>query len=258
MSNLLVTQHFNLRSRLLWVLIHTKSFTMRPTSTKSLYCLSYSPLSMKNALISIALSAVFIPVMAQKVALSGVMGSKGLLVIDGAAPKLLGAGETHAGVKLISASGDQAVLEIGGKRANLRVGDAPVSLGGGGDGAGEGRKIVLPMGSGGHFMANGTVNGRAIQFMVDTGATTVALGINDAQRMGIDYQKGQMVRMNTANGVAQGWRVVLNSVRIGEVEVYDVEAVVGPNMPFALLGNSFLSRFSMNRNSDTMTLERRY
>jgi aspartyl protease family protein len=230
---------------------------MHQNPTKSFVCILPFSLLMKNALISIALCAVFMPAIAQKVALSGVMGSKGLLVIDGAAPKLLAAGETHAGVKLISASGDQAVLEIGGKRANLRVGDAPVSLGGGA-GAGGGNKITLPVSSGGHFMANGTVNGRAIQFMVDTGATAVALGVGDAQRMGIDYQKGIPVRMNTANGVAQGWRVILDSVRIGEVEIYDVEAVVGPDMPFALLGNSFLSRFSMNRNSDTMVLERRY
>lgn len=107
-------------------------------------------------------------------------------------------------------------------------------------------------------MANGSINGRAVQFMVDTGATAVAIGTSDAQRMGIDYQKGLPVRMSTANGVAQGWRVVLNSVRVGDVEIFDVEAVVGPNMPFALLGNSFLSRFTMNRNSDTMVLERRY
>ena len=193
----------------------------------------------------------------QSVALSGVLGSKALLVINGAPPKTLAAGETHLGVKLISASGDQAVIDIQGKRSNLRVGDAPVSVGGGA-GSGGGNKIVLPMGSGGHFMANGTVNGRAIQFMVDTGATAVALGISDAQRLGIDYQKGAPVRMNTANGVAQGWLVKLQSVRIGEVEVYEVDAVVGPNMPFALLGNSFLSRFSMNRNSDVMVLERRF
>lgn len=193
----------------------------------------------------------------QSVALSGVLGSKALVVINGSPPKTLAVGETHLGVKLISASGDQAVIDIQGKRSNLRVGDAPVSVGGAA-GAGGGNKIVLPMGSGGHFMANGTVNGRAIQFMVDTGATAVALGVSDAQRLGIDYQKGAPVRMNTANGVAQGWLVKLQSVRIGEVEVYEVDAVVGPNMPFALLGNSFLSRFSMNRNSDVMVLERRF
>ncbi len=230
---------------------------------KPLTAFMYATDRLRNALFFIALLAVFMPAISQnasqKVALSGVMGSKGLLVIDGAAPKLLEAGQTHAGVKLISASGDQAVLEIAGKRANLRVGDAPVSLGGASaGGANESRRITLPMGSGGHFMANGTINGRAIQFMVDTGATAVAIGVSDAQRMGIDYQKGQPVRMSTANGVAQGWRVVLNSVRVGEVELYDVEAVVGPNMPFALLGNSFLSRFSMNRTSDVMVLERRF
>lgn len=193
----------------------------------------------------------------QKVVLTGVMGSKALLVIDGADPKLLGSGETHAGIRLISVSGDLAVLEMGGKRTNLRVGEAPVSLGASAR-AGGGSKIILPMASGGHFMANGTINGRVIQMMVDTGATTIAIGASDAMRMGIDYKKGTPVRMNTANGVTQGWRVVLNSVRVGDVEIYDVEAVVGPNMPFALLGNSFLSRFTMNRSSDVMVLERRF
>jgi aspartyl protease family protein len=219
----------------------------------------------KIAMISIALYACFMPANAQNasqnsnqsVALSGVLGSKALLVINGSPPKTMAVGDSHMGVKLISASGDQAVIDIQGKRSNLRVGDAPVSVGSAA-GAGGGNKIVLPMGSGGHFMANGTVNGRAIQFMIDTGATTVGLGVSDAQRLGLDYQKGTPVRMNTANGVAQGWIVKLQSVRIGDVEVYEVDAVVGPNMPFALLGNSFLSRFSMNRSSDVMVLERRF
>jgi aspartyl protease family protein len=216
---------------------------------------------LKITMICIALHAASIPASAQSggqsVALTGVLGGKALLVIDGAPPKTLAAGESHMGVKLISAAGDQAVIDIQGKRSSLRVGDAPVSVGSAA-GAGGGTKIVLPVGSGGHFMANGTINGRTIQFMVDTGATTVALGISDAQRLGIDYQKGQLVRMNTANGVAQAWRVKLNSVRIGDVEIFDVDGVVGPNMPFALLGNSFLSRFTMNRSSDVMVLERRF
>ena len=193
----------------------------------------------------------------QNVVLTGVMGKKALVVVDGAQPKLLEAGQTHSNVKLISASGDQALVEISGQRAQLRVGEAPVSLGAGASAA-AGNKIVLSMGSGGHFLANGSINGRSIQFMVDTGATSVAIGINDAQRLGIDYQKGKPVRMGTANGVAQGWLVRFNSIRIGDVEVFDVEGIVGPSMPFALLGNSFLGRFNMNRSNDTMVLERRY
>lgn len=207
-------------------------------------------------LVSFALAAWSAPSWSQQVALTGVLGAKALVVIDGAAPKLLEAGQSQANVKIISASGDQAVMEIAGKRVNLRVGDAPVSLGAAASAPGS--KIVLPMGSGGHFLANGSINGRAIQFMVDTGATSVAIGINDAQRMGIDYLKGRPVRMGTANGVAQGWLVRFNAIRIGDVEVFDVEGIVGPNMPFALLGNSFLSRFNMNRSNDTMVLERRF
>lgn len=202
-------------------------------------------------------SGTFSLVFAQNVALSGTMGSKALLVVDGSAPKTVAVGETHKGVKVISASGEQAVVEMKGQRSSLVVGGAPVSIGALSDPASS-NKIVLPVGSGGHFFAQGMVNRKPMQFMVDTGATTVAFGISDAERLGIDYQKGRPVRMGTANGQAQGWLVKLSSLRIGDVEVYDVDAIVGPNMPYALLGNSFLSRFSMNRSSDTMVLERRY
>ena len=65
--------------------------------------------------------------------------------------------------------------------------------------------------------------------------------------------------MATANGVAQGWRLKLASVRVGDVEVYDVDAIVMPQaMPFVLLGNSFLTRFQMKRDNDQMTLDKRY
>ena len=64
--------------------------------------------------------------------------------------------------------------------------------------------------------------------------------------------------MGTANGVAQGWLVKLSTVKIADVEVYEVDAVVGPDMPYALLGNSFLSRFNMNKTIDQMVLEKRF
>lgn len=97
-----------------------------------------------------------------------------------------------------------------------------------------------------------------MQFVVDTGATAVAIGRPDAERMGLPYLSGQPVQMQTANGVSQGWRIQLHSVRIGDVEVFDVEAVVTPApMPLVLLGNSFLNRFQMQRLSDQMVLEKR-
>lgn len=204
-----------------------------------------------------ALTALPLAALAQSVALSGVMGSKALLVVGGGEPKALGAGESHQGVKVISVTGDQAVLDIKGQRTNVRVGEAPVSQGARPGGA-NGSKIVIPMGTGGHFFAQGYVNGKPIEFMLDTGATTIAMGVSDARRMGLDYQKGQMVRMGTANGLAQGYKIKLTTVKIGDVEVYDVDAIVGPDMPFALLGNSFLSRFNMNKTVDLMVLDKRY
>jgi len=95
--------------------------------------------------------------------------------------------------------------------------------------------------------------------MLDTGATSVAMSAADAQRIGLDYSKGQRVQMNTANGVASGYKLRLQSVRVGDVEVYDIDAIVSPQpMPFVLLGNSFINRFSMRRDADQMVLEKRY
>ncbi|MDP3248558.1 MAG: TIGR02281 family clan AA aspartic protease [Polaromonas sp.] len=196
---------------------------------------------------------------AQSVALAGMLGNKALLVVNGAPPKSVAAGESHMNVKVISASGDQAVLELNGKRHTLRVGDAPVSVGAGGGGGGKGNRIVLNAGSGGHFLTAGQINGRAVQFMVDTGATSVAMSAADAERTGIKYKDGQPVRMSTANGITQGYRVKLNSVRVGDVEVYDVDAVVSPQpMPYMLLGNSFLTRFQMLRENEQLILVKRY
>ena len=197
-------------------------------------------------------------VLAQSVALAGMMGTKALLVVDGSSPKSVAAGETHQGVKVISTSGDTAVVEQDGKRSTLRLGEAAVHMGASKSG-GKGNRIVLTAGSGGHFMTAGQVNGKAAQFMVDTGATSVAMSSQDAERAGINYRVGRPVTMSTANGNSQGFQVKLDSVRVGEVEVLNVDAVVMPQaMPFMLLGNSFLTRFQMLRENDQLTLTKKY
>jgi aspartyl protease family protein len=205
--------------------------------------------------LTVLCAAVVAGAQAQTVALSGMMGGKALLLVDGRAPKSVAPGETYLGVKLLSAANDEAVVEIAGKRATLRMGESPVSV----KGKGAGNKIVLMADSQGHFMGPGKINGQAMQFMVDTGATAVALGVNDAERMGIPYKNGEQIRMGTANGNVVGWRIRLGSVRIGDVELPGVEAVVTPSsMPYVLLGNSFLAQFQMTRINDQMVLERRY
>ena len=199
------------------------------------------------------------PALSQTVAMPGMLGGKALLIVDGGLPRSVAVGEAFKGVKVVATSGDEAVVEINGARRTLRVGEGPVSVGANGGAAPRGNKIVLTAASGGHFLSQGTINGRAVQFMVDTGASAIGLGASEADRVGIDYKAGQAVRMNTANGVAPGWRVRLDSVRIGDVEIYGVDAIVGlQSMPYVLLGNSFLNRFQMKRDNDQMVLERRY
>jgi aspartyl protease family protein len=199
---------------------------------------------------------------AQTVGLAGMLGNKALLIVDGGPPKTVAPGETYQGVKVVSTAGDQAVVELSGKRHSLRIGEAPMSVGaGGGPGtqAGQGSRIVLTAGSGGHFMTQGQINGKMAQFLVDTGASAVSMSLTDAERMGIDYKSGRPIQLTTANGTIIGWQTTLASVRVGDVEVFNVPAVVAAReMPFILLGNSFLTRFQMNRTNEEMVLTRRF
>jgi aspartyl protease family protein len=211
-----------------------------------------------HGILALLLCAVVTVAQADSVALTGMFGNKALLVVNGGAPKTVAPGETHQGVKVISTAADQAIIEQAGKRVTLRVGDAPVSTGGSST-VSRGTRIVLTAGSGGHFVTAGQINGKTVQFMVDTGATSVAMGAQDAERAGINYKAGQVIGISTANGNTQGYRIKLNSVRIGDVEVFDVDAIVTPQaMPYMLLGNSFLTRFQMTRENEQMTLVKRY
>lgn len=190
------------------------------------------------------------------VALSGRMGERALFVVDGQALTLR-PGERRAGLALLGWNGDDAEVEFGGQRLWLRVGGAPVRLGAGPPPAAS-REIVLSAGPGGHFTPGGAINGRPVRFMVDTGATLVALGRDEATRLGLDLSGARAGISQTANGPVPVQVVVLDRVRVGEVEVTQVGAVVMPQpMPYVLLGNSFLARFQMRRDNDVMRLQLR-
>lgn len=199
------------------------------------------------------------PAWSQTVAMTGVMGSKALLVINGGAPKALKAGDVHMGVKVVSVTSEQTVIDLVGKRQTVMLGGAPVSLGGSGSGAGGGSQIVLTAGDGGHFHTLGTINGKSVEFVVDTGATRVSMSVSEARRLGIKYEDGERGMSSTANGVIRSYGITLRSVRIKDVELYDVPASVSEgSMPVVLLGNSFLTRFQMKRENDQLTLTKRF
>jgi len=107
-------------------------------------------------------------------------------------------------------------------------------------------EMVLARGAGGHFHADGRVDGRAgIRFVVDTGASVVALRESDAARVGHRPSRGDYtVRVSTANGVISGARVRLDSVEIGSIKARNVAAIVLPDEALStnLLGMSYLSK----------------
>jgi aspartyl protease family protein len=193
---------------------------------------------------------------ATDVGLAGLFPGKALLTINGGRPRVVPLGvKTDEDVKVLSIEGETATLEIDGKKRVLRVGQNVAAHSSGGDPA----KAVLTADAGGHFLVTGNINGTTVRFIVDTGATLISLGASDARRIGIDPSKGQPGIAATANGQTMVSRVKLDTVRVGEIVVNNVDAMVHQNdLPIALLGMSFLNRMEMQRNGETMTLKKRY
>lgn len=192
---------------------------------------------------------------AQDVVLVGTFGDKAaVLVIDGGAPRTLRVGREAAGVKVISVERDSAVVEIAGARRTLARGQHATSAASGGR-----QTITLAADTRGHFVTTGAINERPVRFVVDTGATLVALPAADAARIGLDYRKGQIALTKTAAGVVPVFKVRLDKVRLGAIELHGVDGVViEQGLDVALLGMSFLSRVDMRHEGQLMTLTRRY
>jgi aspartyl protease family protein len=199
---------------------------------------------------------VSLPALAADVSLIGTFGSTAaILSIGGGAPKTVKVGQSFGGVTLIAVDNDRATIDMDGKRRILVRGQTYSS-----SGAGSGpQSVTLSAGAGGHFMADGQINGSAIRFLVDTGATAIAIPASDATRMRIDYRNGRRGTTQTAGGPTTMYIVRLDSVRVGSIELQNVEAIViEQGLPIALLGNTFLNRTEMRREGQTMTLTRRF
>ena len=208
------------------------------------------------ALLLVLLCAASRPAAAAEVSLVGTFDTKAaILSIDGGAPKTVKVGQSFGGVALIAVEKDRATIEVDGKRRVLRRGQTYSSRAS----ASDRQSITLAAGAGGHFFVDGQINGGAIRFVVDTGATAIAIPASDAMRLRIDYRKGRLGTTQTAAGPAAAYVVTLDSVRVGAIELQNVEAIViEQGLNLALLGNSFLNRMEMRREGQTMTLTRRY
>jgi len=186
----------------------------------------------------------------------GTIGNKAaVLAVDGGNPKTVKVGQTWNGIKVIEIQGDRATVEIDGQPRVLRRGmhyrSAAASA--------ERQSITLAADSRGHFFMDGAINGSPIRFIIDTGATVVALPAAEAVRLGLDYRKGERALTNTAGGPVEAFRVRLDRVRLGDIELAGIDGVViERGLDVTLLGMSFLNRLEMRREGQTMTLIRRF
>lgn len=201
-----------------------------------------------------------LPATAADIGVVGLFGGKAVIVVNGGKPRTLAVGETSPeGVRLISADSSNAVLEYQGRRQTLGAGEGS-RAGGALEGGGGGGTVTLTADARGHYVTLGQINGSTVQFLVDTGATAIAISSSQARQLGISYLNGQRGFTQTANGRAAAYKVTLDTVRVGDITLQAVEAIVleGDGLGIALLGMSFLNRTEMRRDGQTLTLVRRF
>ncbi len=172
------------------------------------------------------------------------------LLVNGTAVRSLRAGQTSPeGVRLISADRTQALIEVDGRELALALGGSTVA------------SAELKVDRLGHFTTTAYLNGVATQAVIDTGATSVAISSDEAQRLSIGYATAPRAQIATAGGPRTAYRVNLATVRVGGIMLHNVDALVmeggRDQLPVTLIGMSFLNGVEMRRVGDTLTLTRR-
>jgi len=187
----------------------------------------------------------------------GLFSNKAVLIINGSKPKTLSVGQISNGVKLISADSQTATLQIEGNTKKLGMGQAASVVG---KSSSASASAVLYADSQGHYISDCQINGAPLKFILDTGATSVALNSGDAKFANIDYKRGEPMQVSTANGVVTAYRVTIATLQIGHIILNQVEASVleGGSPPVVLLGMSALNRLDMKHEDIALTLTKKY
>lgn len=194
----------------------------------------------------------------RQVILQGVLGKKAVFSIDGKR-ELLSSGEQKDGVTVLEIRNNSASIVIDGKRRHLRIGDNEV--------------VAVPYkqrqhaifsvapDDNGMYTSVGSINGLPVSFLVDTGATTIAMNVNQARRLGIEFRlHGRETMVSTASGMSKAYHVVLDTVTLGPITLHRVPAVVieGSFPVQTLLGMSFLGQLDIHREGGIMRIKQKY
>ena len=191
-----------------------------------------------------------------RIEVQALFGGKAIVMIDGQR-RTLSIGQTSPeGVKLVNADSKRAVLEVDGKEKTYKPGGA-ISLS---YAKPEHHEEKIYADDRGMYHSVGTINGRTVRFLLDTGATTVAMNKSQAKQLGVDYRmNGEHVVISTASDNVKGYRVRLKSVSLGKIKQRNVEAMVidGDHPGPILLGMSFLGKLKVEKAGEVMKIRQR-
>ena len=187
----------------------------------------------------------------------GLFADAALVEVDGQRTLLKKSNEPINGLRLISATAKEAEIEIAGKVKKFTL-DQGIA---GSYQRPRSAKVVIAKDNYDRYLTTGSINGLPVTLLVDTGATAIAMNRTDAERLGIDFRlQGSMGQAITASGVTRTYQVVLEKVKVGEIELKQVEAAIidGEYPKTILLGMSFLQHVDMHESKGTLELTKDY
>jgi aspartyl protease family protein len=207
-------------------------------------------MTLRLALVACLAAALSTAAQATTVMVMSLEIDRAQVLVNGTAVRTLRAGQTSPeGVRLVAADRTKAVLEVEGRTLTLGIGQSTVAT------------VELKADARGHFVTTAYINGVPTRALIDTGATSVAISTDEAQRMAISYAGAPRVRVSTAGGPRTGYRVTLATVSVGSITLQNIEGTVMEGgrgeLSITLIGMSYLNGVDLRRAGDTMTLSRR-
>lgn len=165
-------------------------------------------------------------------------------------------GQTKKGIRMVSSDTATAVLEVDGEQATYKMGTTISTQFKQAEILSE--QIIIDQY--GMYRAYGSINGQTVSYLVDTGASSVAMSARDARKLGIPYRlEGIPTKTSTASGIADAWVIELKSVRLGKLVEKNVRGVVidGDHPAHILLGMTFLNRMKVEKEAGKMIISQK-
>jgi aspartyl protease family protein len=197
----------------------------------------------------------------ENIIINGLFKDKVVVTIDGKQQILKKNKLTPEGVKLIKSNSKEAIIEIDGisKIFTLdeKIGNTFKTTSDDKNTISIRKRAIIKGDANGMYLTKGQINGKTVEFLVDTGATYVSMSSDLAKQLKIKYEKGNKIQLETAKGMSIAYEIKLKKVKVGDIELYNILGVVSDDMPsITLLGMSFLRKLDMKRKGKTMILEK--